>query len=432
MFADLNRTGKEHSTQNQPNEKEDHPRIEKEPTGAIKQKEPKMTPTITPCTQMGSSASTVGRQRCRDFNNVEFVESCLHNHFTGELHASCSQIELEDCLTAKPTQSTMEILYGATKENSTDCRKHRVPEVPVKSRHRSGFDTTRKPVSHDEVGSATKCLDERPKVGEVVTVVGIAHDDELAFGIGNTGRESSAITTNRDIDDTRAFGTGNVLRTVRTAVVSDHNLSVDAQTCNRGFGFTDTHRKRFRLVETWENDSEFHGPDTTQAIPSIDETELLTDGMVIEIVRTPLNSMTCVQFPNHRAIDRDQFARTSTITDRFTLSSSHRVLNNKAFPEVFGTGPLILPNQKMKIRIPAQGAVDHCSQFLCTLIGRTGSHPMNAIIGVQTNDRVCIMGIPRIGPDFCEHWVHRRSSKQKGVQKQLVGRVGIEPTTKGL
>ena len=225
----------------------------------------------------------------------------------------------------------------------------------MKSRHCSGFDATSKPVSHNEVGSAPKRLDERPEIGEVVTVVGIAHDDELALGIGDASSESSAITTNRNIDDTRAFGTGNVLRTVCTAVVGDHNLAVDTQTCDRGLGFTDTHRKRFCLVEAWENDSEFHEPDTTRAVPLIDETKLLTDGMVIEIVRTPVNSMTCVQFANHRTINRDRFARTSTITDCFTLSSGHRVLNNKAFRRrVIDSEYVMISNQKIEIRVPAQ------------------------------------------------------------------------------
>ena len=262
MLADLNRTCKEHTTKNEPDEKEDHPRIEKEPTGAVEKKETKMSPTVMPSAQMRGSTSTIGRQGRRNFNNVEFVERRFHNHFTCELHACCSQIEFEDCLAAEPTQSAMEIFHGATEENSANCREHRVPEVPMKSRHRSGFDATSKPVPHNKVGSAPKRLDKRPEVGEVVTVVGVAHDDELALGIGNASSESSAITTNRDVDDTSAFGPGNVLRTVCTAVVGDHNLAVDTKTCDRGLGFTDTHRKRFCLIEAWENNGELHGPDT--------------------------------------------------------------------------------------------------------------------------------------------------------------------------
>ena len=123
----------------------------------------------------------------------------------------------------------------------------------------TGLDAASESISHDEVGSATKCFDEWAQVREVVAVIGVAHDDELALGVGDAGGECSAVSPNRNIDDTSTFGSGNVLRTISASVVCDHDLAIDAQTFDRRLCLADTHRKRFGLVEARKDNREFHG-----------------------------------------------------------------------------------------------------------------------------------------------------------------------------
>ena len=304
---------------------------------------------------MRGAAPPIRRKRGRDLDDVELVQRRLHNHFACEFHAGCSQIKFKDCVATKATQAAVKIFDGAPEEHTTDCGQNRIAEITVQRWHRTGLDAAGESVTHDEIGSATKRFDEWAQVGEVVAVIGVAHDDEPALCVGDAGGECSAVSPNRDINHPCAFGSGDVLRTVSAPVVGDDDLAIDAQAFDRRLRLANTHRKRFGLVEARENDGEFHDSDTTRAMPSIDETKLLTDGMVIEVVRTPVNSMACAQFANHRTIDRDRFSRTSTITDCFTLSSGHRVLSNKAFRQRFiDSEYVMIPNHKMEIWVPAQ------------------------------------------------------------------------------
>ena len=79
----------------------------------------------------------------------------------------------------------------------TEPRQHRIADVAVKRRHRSGSDPASKPVTHHEVGATAEPLDEWLQGVECVAVVCISHDHELAARVTDACSQGSAVAALR-------------------------------------------------------------------------------------------------------------------------------------------------------------------------------------------------------------------------------------------
>ena len=74
----------------------------------------------------------------------------------------------------------MKIATGAFEEHSSDARENRITEISMKRFHRAGLDPAGETISHDQIESFAEFIDEGPQVRKIITVIRIAHDDELA------------------------------------------------------------------------------------------------------------------------------------------------------------------------------------------------------------------------------------------------------------
>src|ERR1051326_9366998 len=98
----------------------------------------------------------------------------------------------------------MKIAARTSKEKPADPRQHRISEIAVQRRHRRWFDAARKAISHDQLVTGTEFVEKRPEVREVVTVVGVTHDDVLAARRLDPAAQGAAVAFFRDVNDTRA------------------------------------------------------------------------------------------------------------------------------------------------------------------------------------------------------------------------------------
>ena len=89
----------------------------------------------------------------------------------------------------------MHIADRRVKEDATDERKRGVAHPAMRPNHGSGFDPARESVAHHQVIALAKLLDERADGGEVVTVIGVAHDHEPAARGSDTGDKRAAVPT---------------------------------------------------------------------------------------------------------------------------------------------------------------------------------------------------------------------------------------------
>jgi hypothetical protein len=84
------------------------------------------------------------------------------------------------------------------------------------------------PATLDEVVPLAQLVDELRDLEEIVAVVGVAHKDELAARGGDPAHERVAVALLGDGHDARPEVFGELLRTVRGAVVRDDDLTTNA------------------------------------------------------------------------------------------------------------------------------------------------------------------------------------------------------------
>ena len=115
-------------------------------------------------------------------------------------------------------------------EPPADERQHRVSDRSGGARAGSALsDPALEPVATDEVISLPQAADEWLEVGEVVAVVGVAHDHPATSCCGNAACECGTVPALRDRDDASPELFRDLAGAVGRAVVRDHDLSQDSQ-----------------------------------------------------------------------------------------------------------------------------------------------------------------------------------------------------------
>ena len=114
------------------------------------------------------------------------------------------------------------------------------------------------PAALHEVVPVAELLDELRHLQEVVAVVGIAHDDELAPRGGDAAYECVAVAPGGHLDDARPHAPCNVLRAIRASVVRHDDLAGGAAGAQRHVRLVDAYGQRVRLVEAGHHDRHLH------------------------------------------------------------------------------------------------------------------------------------------------------------------------------
>ena len=88
----------------------------------------------------------------------------------------------------------MKVAAGAAEKEPPDAGQHRVPEIFVQRRHGVGLDAAFETIAHHELVAVAQFLEKGTEVREIVTVVGVAHDDVLAAGRLDAALKRAAVT----------------------------------------------------------------------------------------------------------------------------------------------------------------------------------------------------------------------------------------------
>ena len=81
---------------------------------------------------------------------------------------------------SKPRRPQWKSRIGVLEEEPAEEAQHRIAEIAVERRHGAGRDAAREAVAHHELVAGAQRCDEGIEIGEVVAVVGVAHDDVAA------------------------------------------------------------------------------------------------------------------------------------------------------------------------------------------------------------------------------------------------------------
>src|SRR5215469_5448713 len=252
--ADGDRAGLDNRSCYQAEQEQEKAGKEEQPARAEQQQEPQVPPAVPPGTQVRRAGPAVLPQRRGDLGDALAPQRGLDDHLAGELHAGGLQAEGEGAVPVEAAQAAVEVADVAREEQPADEREHRVSEVAVQLRHGAWLDAAPEAVPHDQVGALAELGHERHQVGEIVAVVGVAHDDVLAAGGRDTAHEGVAVALLLDGHHARARVGREPLAAIGAAVIGDQNLAVDTGLAKEANSLVHTGRYRLGLIETRHDD----------------------------------------------------------------------------------------------------------------------------------------------------------------------------------
>ena len=126
----------------------------------------------------------------------------------------------------------------------------------MQPRHGVRRDAAHETVSDHKIRSHLERRHERGEITEIIAVVRIAHDDVAAPGSTDSALEGASIPTLRHRDHPRTQLSGDLDRTVRTAVIGHHDLASERGLLEIAMRLLDADSERLFLIEAWNQDGQ--------------------------------------------------------------------------------------------------------------------------------------------------------------------------------
>jgi hypothetical protein len=123
-------------------------------------------------------------------------------------------------------------------------------------RHGAGRDAALEAIAHHQLVAGTQRGNERIEAGEVVAVVGIAHDDVTATCRLNADGKRRAVPPQSNGHHPRAVTLRDLLAAVGRAVVGNEDFARDPRPLEETLRLADAGRKRLGLIEARHQDGE--------------------------------------------------------------------------------------------------------------------------------------------------------------------------------
>ena len=204
--------------------------------------------------QVGRTAAAVGPHAGRHLLDSHAKQRGFHDHLAGELHSGGTQVHDFISSLREGAQAAVEVSAWSFEKKASDPGEHRIAEVPMQRPHGTGFDTTKEPVAHDEVTSLAQLFEEPRHIPKIVAAIGVAHDNELTAGGGDTTHQCAAITLAWDVNhaDTQSFG--DLRRAILTAVVRNDDFPLQVVGAEHRLHLSNADSQRLRLVQAGNND----------------------------------------------------------------------------------------------------------------------------------------------------------------------------------
>lgn len=151
----------------------------------------------------------------------------------------------------------MEIPDTDTEEQAPDPAQDRIAQITVERRHGPGSDPSPEAVAHDQIHALAQLVHKDLEAGEIVTVIGITHDDVFAARRGDASQQGRTVAFLRHIHHPGPQAAGYLPGSVRAAVVRYQHLSVDAGALQIGLGLHDAGGQCLGFVQAGHQDSQF-------------------------------------------------------------------------------------------------------------------------------------------------------------------------------
>src|ERR1700733_6967230 len=159
------------------------------------------------------------------------------------------KVESLDSFTIDCPQAAMEIAYFHVEEQSPEKAESRIPQVAGQEWHGARPYPASKSIAHDDVITFPEPRHEQPQIRQVVTVIGVPHDDIATARRRDAIPERRPIASIADLNHTSSLRGRQLLRSIGRAVICDKHFSPDIGAGEVRHGFVDAGLDRLRFVE---------------------------------------------------------------------------------------------------------------------------------------------------------------------------------------
>ena len=181
---------------------------EEEPARAQGQEEAQRAPAVAEGAQVRALvAAAVGPQRDRHLADARAGERRLDDHLRGVLHPGAAEVEVARQVGAERAHAAVDVVDRHPEPASGEPGEHRVAPHAVQERHGAGPDGAAargKPAPLHQLGAVAQRRQEAMQLGEVVAVIGVAHEHVAPARRRDPARERAAIAARRHRDDPAA------------------------------------------------------------------------------------------------------------------------------------------------------------------------------------------------------------------------------------
>src|SRR5262245_56759840 len=151
----------------------------------------------------------------------------------------------------------MEVTDLGMEESAADQTEGRVAEVAMEKRHRARRNAASKAVSHDKVAAIAQSRYELIEAREIVTVVGVPHDDVGPARRRNASLQGRAVATLGHGNDPCAGGERKLDGAIGGTIIGDQHFTDDVRAFEKRASFVDAAADRLRFVEAWHQDCQY-------------------------------------------------------------------------------------------------------------------------------------------------------------------------------
>ena len=127
--------------------------------------------------------AAIGMQCDRHFRDAALQQTSANDHLRGELHARRTQLHVVVKFARKAAHAAVNIVHLRVKHSSHEDGEQRIANPAMQHRHRSGQHLPAAPgqaATLHEIEALAQLCDKSRNLAEVVTIVGVAHDDVVA------------------------------------------------------------------------------------------------------------------------------------------------------------------------------------------------------------------------------------------------------------
>src|SRR5580698_7240647 len=139
-----------------------------------------MTPAVTKAAKVRRTPAFIRPQGYGNFRNARAQLFRLDDEFGSEFHSRAAHIHLIKNGAGKSPHPAMAVPDSRTEEKIQQRRKPRIADIFVVPGHGTRPNPSPKTIAHHHVVAFAPLLQEMRNLGEVIAIVGVAHDDKAA------------------------------------------------------------------------------------------------------------------------------------------------------------------------------------------------------------------------------------------------------------